>query len=79
MGLSEERRSSGEEPPMVTSDNAPLPAQKLTSDHTERMLKGRHVQLLGIGGVIGTLVFVSIGKTLMVSGPGSLLVAFAFW
>lgn len=64
---------------MVVSDKAPSQEHKQRNDHTERMLKARHVQLLGIGGVIGTVTFVAIGKTLMVSGPASLLIAFTFW
>lgn len=67
------------------SDMTTMAAQDATSmqlyrkDHTRRKLKARHVQLLGIGGVIGTLTFVGIGKTLLVCGPGSLLIAFLFW
>lgn len=54
-------------------------AEPRREDHTRRKLKPRHVQLLGVGGVIGTLIFVGIGKTLIVCGPGSLLIAFVFW
>ena len=49
------------------------------ADRTKRVLKPRHVQLLSIGGVIGTLMFVGIGKTLVMCGPASLLIAFTFW
>ncbi|PKS13133.1 hypothetical protein jhhlp_000475 [Lomentospora prolificans] len=48
-------------------------------DHTHRMLKSRHIQLIGIGGTIGTALFVQIGQGLIHGGPGSLLIAFAFW
>ncbi|RDA85539.1 hypothetical protein CP532_3301 [Ophiocordyceps camponoti-leonardi (nom. inval.)] len=56
------------------------------ADATHRNLKSRHVQLLGIGGTIGTVLFlyssaaqVQIGKGLIDGGPGSLFLAFAFW
>lgn len=46
---------------------------------THRKLKNRHVQLIGISGVIGTALFVSIGGALQKGGPASLLIAFSFW
>lgn len=48
-------------------------------DHTHRRLKPRHIQLIGIGGTIGTALFVQIGRSLMKGGPGSLFIAFTFW
>ncbi|KAL4778372.1 hypothetical protein BJX76DRAFT_145464 [Aspergillus varians] len=45
-------------------------------DHTHRKLKPRHVQLIGIGGTIGTALYVQIGKSLAKGGPGSLFLAF---
>lgn len=45
---------------------------------TQRKLKNRHVQLIGISGVIGTALFVAIGGGLQ-KGPGFLLLAFALW
>ncbi|KAI5297356.1 hypothetical protein KEM55_004814, partial [Ascosphaera atra] len=47
-------------------------------DYTKRKLKTRHVQLMGIGGTIGTVLFVQIGKALMAGGPASLFIAFSF-
>lgn len=44
-----------------------------------RSLKGRHVQLLGIGATIGSALFVSIGKALAKGGPLSLFLAFVTW
>ncbi|ODV98607.1 hypothetical protein PACTADRAFT_184776 [Pachysolen tannophilus NRRL Y-2460] len=46
---------------------------------TRRNLKNRHVQLIGIGGTIGTALFVSIGTSLYEGGPLSLLLSFAIW
>lgn len=52
---------------------------KPTFDHTHRKLKPRHIQLIGIGGTIGTALYVQVGKSLMKSGPGSLFLAFSIW
>lgn len=46
---------------------------------THRKLRSRHVQLIGISGVIGTALFVSIGKGLYQGGPVFLLLAMALW
>lgn len=46
---------------------------------THRKLKSRHIQLIGIGGTIGTSLFVQIGGALVKGGPGSLLIAFIAW
>ncbi|KAF5128712.1 hypothetical protein E5D57_009658 [Metarhizium anisopliae] len=35
-------------------------SQAYRKDNTHRRLKGRHVQLMGIGGTIGTVLFVRI-------------------
>ena len=48
-------------------------------DTTHRRLKARHIQLIGIGGTIGTALYVQIGQVLLEGGPGSLFIAFAFW
>ncbi|OAA50292.1 Amino acid/polyamine transporter I [Metarhizium rileyi] len=48
-------------------------------DSTHRQLKSRHIQLIGIGGTIGTALYVQIGKGLLNGGPGSLFIAFSFW
>ncbi|XHG00537.1 hypothetical protein AWENTII_003978 [Aspergillus wentii] len=48
-------------------------------DHTRRKLKPRHIQLIGIGGTIGTALYVQIGEGLRDGGPGSLFLAFTIW
>ena len=48
-------------------------------DQTHRMLKPRHIQLIGIGGTIGTALYVQIGRGLLNGGPGSLFLAFTIW
>ncbi|KAK4955953.1 general amino acid permease agp2 [Elasticomyces elasticus] len=45
-------------------------------DGTHRKLKPRHIQLIGIGGTIGTALYVQIGRGLLNGGPASLLIAF---
>ncbi|MCJ1308155.1 hypothetical protein MMC25_001807 [Agyrium rufum] len=48
-------------------------------DSTHRKLKPRHIQLIGIGGTIGTALFVQIGHGLINGGPASLFLAFTLW
>ncbi|KAH7873547.1 general amino acid permease AGP2 [Lentinula edodes] len=50
-----------------------------SSDHTHRKLKSRHIQLMAIGGTIGTALFVQIGQALTEGGPASLFIAFTLW
>lgn len=45
--------------------------------HTERKLTQRHIDMISIGGSIGTALFVTIGSGLMRGGCGNLLVSFA--
>lgn len=52
---------------------------KVGADLTHRKLKPRHIQLIGIGGTIGTALFVQIGRGLLNGGPGSLFMAFSIW
>ena len=55
------------------------PDEKPRYDSTHRKLKPRHIQLIGIGGTIGTALFVQIGQGLLNGGPGSLFLAFTIW
>lgn len=43
----------------------------------QRSLKGRHLQMIAIGGSIGTGLFVGSGSALATGGPASLLIAFS--
>ncbi len=52
---------------------------KIGYDSTHRKLKPRHIQLIGIGGTIGTALYVQIGRGLLNGGPGSLFMAFTIW
>lgn len=42
--------------------------------HLQRTLTNRHIQLIAIGGAIGTGLFMGSGKTIAVAGPSILLV-----
>ncbi|KAI0165977.1 putative amino acid permease [Xylariaceae sp. FL1272] len=44
--------------------------------HLARKLKGRHLQMIAIGGSIGTGLFVSSGRALSSGGPASVLIAY---
>lgn len=49
------------------------------NDNLHRRLSNRQLQILAIGGAVGTALFVSIGNALAAGGPGSLLIAFTLW
>lgn len=51
----------------------------LDSEGLHRRLNNRQVQLLAIGGSIGTALFVSIGTGLAAGGPGSLVIAYSVY
>lgn len=48
-------------------------------DGLKRRLSGRQIQMVTIGGSIGTALFVSIGSGLTQGGPGSLFIAFVLY
>ena len=54
----------------VMSDNA---------DGLQRHLANRQIQLIAIGGSIGTALFVTIGQGLYYGGPGSLFLAYTLY
>ena len=41
-----------------------------------RVLKGRHLQMIAFGGSIGSGLFVNSGKSLLLGGPASMVIAF---
>lgn len=49
------------------------------TDGLQRRLGNRQIQLLAIGGSIGTALFVSIGTGLYQGGPGSLFLAYLIY
>ncbi|KAI1109068.1 amino acid permease/ SLC12A domain-containing protein [Nemania sp. NC0429] len=80
-GIAIHKRHSAPEP----TDPEPARLERVESielsklDFTHRRLKPRHIQLIGIGGTIGTMLYVQIGKGLIQGGPGSLFIAFSLW
>lgn len=53
---------------------------KQEKNHTHRSLESRHINLIAIGGSIGTGLFITIGSSGLVSaGPLGLLLAYFFW
>ncbi|POR34745.1 General amino acid permease AGP2 [Tolypocladium paradoxum] len=49
------------------------------ADDLHRRLNNRQIQLIAIGGSIGTALFVSIGNGLATGGPASLLIAYTIY
>lgn len=53
---------------------------KSTPSHTHRTLESRHINLIAIGGSIGTGLFITIGSSgLVKAGPLGLLLAYTLW
>ncbi|KIX95189.1 uncharacterized protein Z520_09105 [Fonsecaea multimorphosa CBS 102226] len=49
------------------------------ADNLHRRLGNRQIQLMAMGGSIGTAIFISIGNALAAGGPGSLLIAYTLY
>lgn len=67
----------GEEKPFEHRRSDSVGSVRIVHDNTHRKLKSRHIQLIGIGGTIGTALYVQIGRGLMNGGPASLFIAFS--
>ncbi|KAI1336414.1 amino acid permease-domain-containing protein [Xylariaceae sp. FL0016] len=55
-----------------------LAALQTAQSSLARKLKGRHLQMIAIGGSIGTGLFVASGRALETGGPASILLAYMF-
>ena len=53
------------------------PSNHVNSDKLARNLSARQVQMIAIGGTIGTGLFLGTGKALATGGPASMLIAYA--
>lgn len=45
----------------------------------QRKLSNRHLQLIAIGGAIGTGLFMGSGKTIALAGPSILFILYDYW
>lgn len=63
----------------IESSGSDTGSIKVSYDETHRQLRPRHIQLIGIGGTIGTALYVQIGRGLMNGGPANLFIAFSIW
>lgn len=60
---------------MDSATQATTPTEGSTEEpQLQRGLKNRHLQLIAIGGAIGTGLFLGSGKTISLAGPSILLV-----
>ncbi|KAF8621516.1 hypothetical protein AX15_007745 [Amanita polypyramis BW_CC] len=75
----EERKLSKESFVVDVTPGRETPGSDKRVDQTHRKLKNRHIQLIGIGGTVGTALFVQIGVSLTKGGPASLFLAFTLW
>ena len=59
-------------------DDSPNPlARSVAADRLARKLSARQVQMIAIGGTIGTGLFLGTGKSLATGGPASMLIGYA--
>lgn len=73
--LSDKRKSENAD----FNDFNELGETQTVSHGLERRLNNRQMQLLAIGGSVGTALFVSIGNGLAAGGPGSLFLAYTIY
>ena len=65
----------------ISQDNAyprsRPPSHPIAADKLARKLSARQVQMIAIGGTIGTGLFLGTGKSLATGGPASMLIGYA--
>ena len=62
--------------PRLPDDNIDDGREYIQADVLARRLSGRQVQMIAIGGTIGTGLFLGTGKSLATGGPASMLIAY---
>lgn len=70
-GRDKDLEDSPSEPNFANTSHHPIIADKLA-----RKLTARQVQMIAIGGTIGTGLFLGTGKSLATGGPASMLIAY---
>ena len=73
---------NGDHEKKLTNPGSDVPVEGHLGDNSDdlhRRLNNRQIQLIAIGGSIGTALFVSIGNGLIAGGPGSLFLAYTLY
>ncbi|KAJ5286749.1 amino acid permease/ SLC12A domain-containing protein [Penicillium angulare] len=63
----------------LDTDSNPAEGEVENPNGLQRRLENRQIQLIAIGGSIGTALFVTIGNGLAAGGPASLFLAYTFY
>jgi amino acid transporter len=81
MDAQKDEKYGGESPlaQCASADNDMVGVVNDNADQLHRRLNNRQVQLVAVGGAIGTALFISIGGALARGGPLSLLLAYTFY
>ncbi|UKZ84375.1 uncharacterized protein TrAFT101_000286 [Trichoderma asperellum] len=75
-GLPDESKKDRNDPLAVTTDDLEG-STHILQDRLRRSLSARQVQMIAIGGTIGTGLFLGTGKSLATGGPASMLICYA--
>ncbi|KAM0476061.1 hypothetical protein ACHAPX_006477 [Trichoderma viride] len=75
-GLPDEAKKDRNDPLEVTTDDLEG-STHILQDRLRRSLSARQVQMIAIGGTIGTGLFLGTGKSLATGGPASMLICYA--